>query len=583
MGLLRMLPHVAGCVPFRRERRGARWTLAAVVVTVLAAWPVGASAGEYEVSYCQPGMDLQDWQRYLDTPGIVAEGCASGTGGVGAEMKPNGSVGNTRVVWLLRWPSGIRPVHLVTRFNRFLDSGTGAASGGATPYGWCSTAEAGGPCPSGQTTSVVVDRAVSESSGDPGQEFSIGVVCDGPSIAPCGGVSGWVDVSQLDITWRDVAPPSGSATIDALASSVQGVPVRGTHPVEYRAVDGDGSGVRRVEARIDGKAIATSPQQCAPPYRSMRACPGAAIGELAVDTAKVDDGTHQLEVVAIDVGGNDGTLASTTIVTQNGENVGPGSDPALRGTGNGTYGADDARLTAWWPATGKARSTSRKVQRRCKRSGHYRRTHAVACRGRAPGAKLHVGYSTRKANRIRGRLTTPTGKGVAGATLQLVATPAWAGATPTVVETLSTDGTGRFSVRVPVALGSASYSVQWRARSRDTLPASSAELQRTVRAATSLSIKPSPIVYRRQRLEITGTLRGRTGTRQGTAIVIQANAGSSWRAVTTVRARASGRWTARYRVPHQLRGRYRFRAVVKPAATYPYAAGSSGQKRVTVR
>lgn len=570
----------------RETSRGSGRTgaaLIAVVAAVLVAWPVSASAGEYEVSYCQPGMDLQDWQRYLDTAGTATEGCASGTGGVRAAMHPNGSVGNTRVVWSLRWPPGIRPIHLVARFNRLLDAGTGAASGGVMPYGSCSTAEASGQCASGQTTSTVVDRTVSDSAGDPGQGFAIGVVCEGQSFSPCGGASGWVDVSQLDITWRDVVAPTGTATIDALSKPPQGEPVRGAHAVEFRAADGDGSGVRRVEARIDGKTVASSPEQCRPPYTSMRACPGAAIGELVIDTARIDDGTHRLEVVAVDVGGNEGVLVSASIVTQNREQVGPGSDPALRGTPNGGYAADDARLTAWWPSTGRKPSKSRKVQRRCKRSARYRRTHQVACRGRAPSASLRVGYSSRRSSVLRGRLVTSTGNGVAGASLQLVATPTATGAAPSVVQTLNTDGTGRFSARVPVAAGSASYSVQWRSRSRDTLPAATVELQRRVRASTTFAVKPRPVVYRGQRLELSGRLRGRTGTRQGTAIVVQANAGKAWRAVTTVRARASGRWSATYRVPRQLRGSYRFRAMVKPSAAYPYATGSSARRRVVVR
>jgi hypothetical protein len=315
----------------------------------------------------------------------------------------------------------------------------------------------------------------------------------------------------------------------------------------------------------------------------MRACPAGAIGQLTIDTAQLDDGTHRLEIVAVDVGGNEGVLASTVIVSQNREQVGPGSDPALRGTPNGGYEADDARLTAWWPATAKKPSKRRKIQRRCKRSARYRQKHQVACRGRAPSTSLRVGYSSRKSSVLRGRLLTPTGQGVAGAALQLVATPTATGAVASVVQTLSTDATGRFAARVPVAVGSASYSVQWRSRSRDTLPAAVAELQRVVRASTSFSVKPRPIAYRGQRLEITGRLRGETGTRQGTAIVVQANAGRAWRAVTTVRARANGRWSATYRVPRQLRGNYRFRAVVKPSAAYPYATGSSAQRRMAVR
>lgn len=547
------------------------------------AWATGAQAGDYVVKYCQFGQVLQDWQPYRDAPGSLAEDCAAGPGRFTATLDPSNASGSSRVEWLLRWPAGIRPVYLRAQANRVLNAGSGMAEGGIGPYGVCWTGAPGDPCPSGQVTSVSVDQPVSESAGDPGQRFWIGVNCAGSVLTLCEGASGTVEVMLLEVTWSDVQPPTGTAGVDELVTSSSGGSVRGSRSVEYRAMDGDGSGVRHVEARIDGRAVAVSPEQCRPPYTSMRACPAGAIGRLAVDTAQIDDGTHRLEIVAVDVGGNEGVLASTAIVTQNRDQIGPGSDPALRGTPNGTYEADDARVTAWWPSTGKAPSKSRKVQRRCKRSVRYRRAHKIACQGRAPGTALRVGYSARKSNVLRGRLLTPTGSGVAGATLQLVATPAATGAASGVVQTVSTDGTGRFSARVPVASGSASYSVQWRSRSRDTLPAGTAELRRAVRAATTFSIKPRPIVYRGQRLELAGRLRGRTGTRQGTAIAIQANAGTAWRAVTTVRARASGRWSATYRVPRQLRGNYRFRAVVKPSAAYPYATGSSGQRRVVVR
>lgn len=542
-----------------------------------------AQAGEYVVKYCQFGQVLQDWQPYRDAPGALAEDCAAGPGRFSASLDPSNAAGNSRVEWLLRWPAGIRPVHLRAQANRVLHAGSGMAEGGIGPYGVCWTGASGDPCASGQVTSISIDQAVSASAGDPGQRFWIGVNCAGSLLTLCEGASGSVEVMLLEVTWSDVQAPGGTATVDELVTSSGGGPVHGARSVEYRASDGDGSGVRRVEARIDGRPVAASPDQCRPPYTSMRACPAGAIGRLAIDTAQIDDGTHRLEIVAIDVGGNEGILARTSIVTQNREQVGPGSDPALRGTPNGGYEADDARLTAWWPSTARKPSKSRKVQRRCKRSARYRRAHQVACRGRAASASLRVGYSSRKSSLLRGRLVTPTGQGVAGASLQLVVTPTATGAVPAVGQTVSTDASGRFSARVPVAAGSASYSVQWRSRSRDTLPAAVAELQRVVRASTSFAVKPSPVVYRGQRLEITGRLRGTSGTRQGTAIVVQANAGKAWRAVTTVRARANGRWSATYRVPRQLRGSYRFRAVVKPSAAYPYATGSSARRRVVVR
>lgn len=558
---------------------------AAALVAALACVGITASAaqaGDYVVRYCQAGLPLQDWQRLSNAPGALTEDCASGAGTVEVSMAPNNGAAATGLDWILWWPPGVRPIRMRAQANRLLHAGAGEVSGGLRPYGWCVTSSEGA-CPSGVWTSVSVDRAINEDDGAPGRRLAIGILCSGLSINPCGGGSGVLTVQQLEVVWQDTTLPTGSATVNALSGSPDGGPVRGAHPIEYRAVDGGGSGILRVEARADGRAIAASPDQCAEPYVSMHACPTAAIGQLTIDTSQLDDGAHDLTIVAIDVARNEHVLAAQRIVTQNRDAVGPGSDPELRGVPNGTYAQDDARLAAWWPATGKPRSKSRKVRKRCARSARYRRAHRVACRGKAPGRRLSARFSMRASNTLRGRLLSPTGEAIAGASVRLVATPSSSGAQPEVVGSLTTDATGRFSGRLPSRTGSATYGLQWHARSRDTIPAAMVELHRTVRAATSLAIRPNPTVYRGQRLEFRGQLRGRTGTAQGTAIVIQAHAGNGWRAVTTVRARASGRWTARYRVPRQLRGVYRFRATVKPSAAYPYSTSATKAKRIRVR
>lgn len=560
------------------------FTLTLLGVAVLSVLPAPAGAGDYTVQYCQQGMALQDWQRQLTTQGTITEGCASGTSGPRVVMDPNSNAQGSGVAWVLTWPSGIQPVYLNVRANRLLNAGTGATEGGVIPYGSCITSAAGNPCPSGQTTSVVVNQAVSPSAGAAGQRFAIGVRCPGPSIAPCGGGSGTVDVSVLQVTWRDTTAPTGTATIDG-GTRPDSTPIKGAHQVQYRAADGDGSGVQQIQARIDQQPVASSPAQCSAPYTSMRACPTGAIGELTLDTSRVNDGAHRLDVVAIDVGGNEGTLLSVPIVTQNGDTIGPGSDPILRGLPNGTYPADDARVMAWWPTTAKAPSKNRKTQRRCKASPRYRRNHKRACTGKAPSQRLKARYNSRHNNLVRGRLLTPHGNGIAGATLQIIATPQATPAVPLLADTVTTDGTGRFAVRLPVATGSQVFRVQWKARTRDTQPVATTELRRTVTAATSLRIRPGKLIYRGQRLQLTGHLKGTSGTPGGTAVLIQAQAGKGhrWRAVTTVRARQNGNWTAAYRIPRQLRGHYRFRALIKPSAAYPYASGATAPRPITVR
>lgn len=541
--------------------------------------PSTARAGTYTTRYCQAGTALQDFSpTRIGVTGSTTDGCATG-GGIRVKLDPATGTGAQLINYELTPPSAIAPAFLRIRGSLQFNVPGGDGLYGGVPYGTCDSNVTNSGCASGQVKQLVVDREIAPQER---VEMAMFLACR-PSFNPCGGSSGQLDVTQFDVTWRDDAPPVGSANLDVVAPSSEGTPVSGARTLRYSVGDPNGSGVKRVEVRIDGQVVAASPDQCAEPYVRMQPCSTGAIGELSVDTARVPDGTHEVKVVGIDVAGNEGPIGSATTVIQNGTNVGPGGDLGLRGAVNGSYAADDAKLTAWWPSTGRAPSKSRAVQKKCKTSTSYRRRHKVACRGRAPLSDLRVGYSRKKSNLVRGRLAAPTGLPVSNATVRVVAAPAAAGTAPAVVATAVTGADGQFKTAVPVALGSATYSVQWFARARDTQPAAVSKLSRAVRATTSISATPGRVVYRRQQIMFSGKLTGATGTPKGTAIVMQVNAGNGWRALTTVRARPSGRWTARYRVLPQLRGSYRFRAVVRPSAAYAYASGASRVLPIRIR
>jgi hypothetical protein len=404
--------------------------------------------------------------------------------------------------------------------------------------------------------------------------------CGAAATDTCGGAS--VDIVDNDVTYADAVAPTGGVSGGSLVASGFGSPLTGTASATVRG-DDRGSGIKRFEAVVDGTAIAATPDRCAPPFDRKSPCPLTDGGTINLDTTKVADGTHALQIVAVDASDERAVIYAGQLIVGNGTTVGPGTDPNLRGAANGNYSGDDAKLSAGWSATGRKPSSSRRVMARCKASKSYRRRHKVACFGRPASTTLTTRYSSKRRNIVRGRLTNAVGQPIAGAAVQLVAVPRATGVSASIVATPTTDADGRFVATVPVASGSTRIAVNWFARVRDTVPATTGVLKRTVKASTTFAVFPRTTVRRGRVLRLRGRLTGRAGTPKGTAVALQANAGTSWRAVTTVRASASGRWAARYRVPTQLRGRYRFRAVVKPSAAYPYGTSSSSARRVRVR
>lgn len=556
-----------------------------------------ADAGTYSVPYCRDanggvlanGQPLYDWTPGANTAagGYIYEKC-----GVGGEpltidwTNQSARYGFQRSEWVLRPAAGLSIVRWEAHASATVNSPNTlvslVAANPGTPdadsptqsqyYKQCGSVDpvAGG----GDCTNLVM--AQTYQNAPTALTFSLDCFpgdCPGTATGRLG---------ENIVTFRDSSPPTDAGSNGPLFQSGFGAPVSGSTSVSAAAND-LGSGVQSVAVQIDGQTVAQSPAQCAQPYTRMTPCPSTYTGNIAVDTTKIADGTHAVQLVGTDASGSGALLRSGTVVIGNGSAVGPGADPNLRGPSNGAYGADDAKIRAWWPATGRGASPKKAIVKHCKRSKSYRRAHAVLCNGKEPGTRLTVGYSSKKSNLVRGRLMTPAGQPIAGATVQIVDAPKATGAPATVIARPTTDATGSFSARIAVATGSANIAVNWLARARDTQPASSVSLLRNVRVKTTFHASPKRRVRHGKTIEFSGRLTGKAGSAAGTAVVVQIDAGSGFREAITQRARANGIWIARYRVPKQLRGTYRFRALVQPSGSYPYAIGTSNKKAITVR
>lgn len=579
----------AGTTPTPRPVAALAALVALLAATLLAAAPA-AHAGDYRVSYCrgatQTPKPLYDWGRESTGGGPVSDratdGCAVGSDDMAldwSERAPRAP--KTRTAWALGAVGGNRIVRWEANSDGFIPSTNTWLT--MTGIGECGN---GGTCSpnttkysSGDVVQIfgAVDMDVDRIAFQLECRAGAGGDCSAPTTPP-GGIASARLRTNL-VTFRDPIAPKLDGVVSG--SFVSGLPVSG--PVDATATATDaGSGVQRIALVVDGAQVATSADRCTAPYDRQQPCPGSGDGTPRLDTTALADGTHAAQVTGVDASGNAGVLWSGQLLVSNGASRGPGTDVNLRGAPNGSYGADDARITTWWPATGRSPSTRKSVRQRCRTSKAFARRNRVACQGRAPLRSLAVSYSSVRSNSVAGRLVTKAGAPIAGATLRIVSTPR-GGGSPAVVAQPVTDATGRFTAKVPVRIGSSRLAVDWLARVRDTVPAATTTLRRSVRAATTFSTSPRSSVRRGRTLTLRGTLRGPAGERKSNAIAVQANAGNGWRAVKTVRTGATGRWKAVYRVPRQLRGRYRFRAVVTPSAGYPYSIGTSASRPIRVR
>src|SRR4051812_9816368 len=179
---------------------------------------------------------------------------------------------------------------------------------------------------------------------------------------------------------------------------------------------------------------------------------------------------------------------------------------------------------------------------------------------------------------IRGRLTTPGGRGIAGAAVRVAARVSLPRRAFARVATVHTDASGAFAYRVPVGpsrLLRLSYSprVGGQAVERDDV---------VVRVTSRVDLRLSHKRLRNgQTLRYRGRIRG--GYAKGRLAEIQVRVQRRWRVVCVTRARSGGRFGCTYRFRRTFAPtRYTFRAVVRRQAGFPYETGTSPVRRVRV-
>jgi hypothetical protein len=156
------------------------------------------------------------------------------------------------------------------------------------------------------------------------------------------------------------------------------------------------------------------------------------------------------------------------------------------------------------------------------------------------------------------------------------------GAAAIVAATAVTGADGSYSL--PVAAGpSRRLRAGWRTTAGSRFVVCSKPLD--VRVPARSTLKASPRTVRAgSRVRLTGRLLGGRVPARGKLIDVQARELGRWRTFATVRSRASGTFTTRYRFRSSApRKTYPMRVRVRPDAAYPFAVGYSRAVRVRVR
>lgn len=382
------------------------------------------------------------------------------------------------------------------------------------------------------------------------------------------GYAAVIYVYAADMTLEQTAGPRASAVAGELASAPA---VAGTSDVAFSASD-PGAGVYEALFSVDGQVVQSTVLDAnggrcrnvgetadgLPAFLYVQPCQASLSTDVGFDTTRLTNGPHHLLVDVADAAGNVAPVLDRTITVSN---------PVAPGGGAGPSPSPGAGAPASpGPPNGSPASAQAGI--------------AVAWKG-VKGTRLTTGFG--HSETVLGRLTGPGGVPIAGARIDVLATPAQGGARSVAMAAPLTGADGSFTVRVPAGVSSRSLSFAYRSHLGDALPVVTRTLTLTVRAALRLAITPRAASVGR-RIYFSGRLLGGPVPSTGKVLVLEARAArGSWIKFNVVRSNRAGRYRASYRFRFPGPASYRFRVVSEAEADYPFAAGSSNTVVVSER
>jgi hypothetical protein len=398
-----------------------------------------------------------------------------------------------------------------------------------------------------------------------------------PTSSPSGAYPNYF-ASGIDVYGAKVSVEDSTSPAVAISDSgmFAGSEVAGIRPVVVNSAT-DTTGIKRLAVFADG---GTTPigvldyeqdvNKCS--WWKVVPCQNISDVEIPVDTRQLPDGEHALVVKAFDAADNEKASTTHYVTVKNSSTT----TPAPPGDGNNGGGSDSSGgSTAGGAALPNGTGTGTDA------------AGGVALSGPQLTVAFDENNKSRVAARfgrtivIRGRLTDGGGAPITGAQLAYSAQSTKAGARVQNLGSVRTDSSGTFSLSVATKLGSRqlrfAYSPEIGGRVAVT-----AQAQLDVVAPVTFRVGPKH-VRNKHTVVFAGKLTAGPMPRKGKLVNLQVVVDGRWRTFATVRSTKSGKFKYRYRFKRTFgRVTYRFRALSRYEAAYPFIAGHSDTVRVRV-
>jgi hypothetical protein len=294
-------------------------------------------------------------------------------------------------------------------------------------------------------------------------------------------------------------------------------------------------------------------------------CQNVADIEVPIDTRQLADGHHTFVVKAFDAAGNEKASTTHDATIKN-----AGDPPAAPADSSSSPTASQPAGTDGLPNGVSAQSAANSMS--------------------AAGPKLTVVFDQNKKSAVkakygrmivvRGRLDDGSGAAISSAQVDYSALASKAGARRQSLGSVRTDSNGEFFLTVATKLGSRQLRFAYRPQLGGAVAVTS-EAKLEVVAPVSLKVGPKH-VHNKHAVTFSGKLGAGPIPRKGKLVNLQVVVDGRWNTFATVRSSKSGKFKYRYRFKRTYgRAKYRFRALSRFEAAYPFVAGHS--KTVSVR
>jgi hypothetical protein len=579
--------------------------------------PAAAQAGKYHVYSCRTpsgaAAPVDGWSGTLAPGGAwddyVTDTCSSGGALIAALGDETGHLAQVdRATWSFAVPPFAR---LTAATMARAGTTAGGGTGNATYQFWLSSPKIssvfdqcvasigcksegvfGQPSSAGNDVGVPVEKLGSQ------LVFSAG--CGGatepePWECPAGqgdpnNYAAAIYLYAADLTLEQTAGPSASSVGGELATAAT---VSGTSDVTFTATD-PGAGVYAAELTVDGTPVETTVLDEAggrcrnvgettdglPAFLYVQPCPSSVSADVGLDTSSLSNGAHHLIVRVLDAAGNSAPVLDRTITVDNpaGASAPPpgGTAPGGEtGAGNGNGGGKSGSSASGSPPANQPPATQP--------NGQGASPHATLSARWRRTARTVLTSTFARRETIVGRLTGPSAAPIAGAQIELSATPAFAGAAAVAMRGARTRSDGTFSLTLPAHLSTRAIRLIYRAQAGEPRPAATRTLRLAVKAPLTLKVSPRA-THQGGTIRFSGRLLAGPIPSGGKPLILEARSGyGAWIQFHVVRTDRRGRYRSSYRFRFPGPARYRFRVVCEAEADYPFATGLSPAAGVTER